>query len=97
MNSHPASLRSLCALLVALLLSIGALNVFAEESLDGNPKVLVKTTDGDFTVELFADKSPITVENFLQYVDDGYYDGTVFHRVISNFMIQGGGFTAALE
>ena len=50
MNSHPASLRSLCALLVTLLLSIGALNVFAEESLDGNPKVLVKTTDGDFTV-----------------------------------------------
>ena len=97
MNSHPASLRSLCALLVALLLSIGALNVFAEESLDGNPKVLVKTTDGDITVELFADKSPITVENFLQYVDDGYYNGTVFHRVISNFMIQGGGFTAALE
>jgi cyclophilin family peptidyl-prolyl cis-trans isomerase len=59
--------------------------------------VLVKTTDGDITVELFADKSPITVENFLQYVDDGYYDGTVFHRVISNFMIQGGGFTSALE
>ena len=97
MNSYLTRLRSLCALLVAVLLSIGALAVFAQESLDGNPKVLVKTTDGDITVELFADKSPITVENFLQYVDDGYYDGTVFHRVISNFMIQGGGFTSALE
>ena len=97
MNSYLTRLRPLCALLVAVLLSIGALAGFAQESLDGNPKVLVKTTDGDITVELFADKSPITVENFLQYVDDGYYDGTVFHRVISNFMIQGGGFTSALE
>ena len=97
MNSYLTRLRSLCALLVSVLLSIGALEVFAQESLDGNPKVLVKTTDGDITVELFGDKSPITVENFLQYVDDGYYDGTVFHRVISNFMIQGGGFTSSLE
>ena len=62
-----------------------------------NPRVLMKTTDGDITIELFADKSPITVENFLRYVDDGHYDGTVFHRVISNFMIQGGGFDAELK
>ena len=62
-----------------------------------NPKVLIQTTDGDITIELFADKSPITVENFLRYVAEGHYDGTVFHRVIPNFMIQGGGFTAALE
>ena len=62
-----------------------------------NPRVLMKTTDGDITIELFADKSPITVENFLRYVDDGHYDGTVFHRVISNFMIQGGGFDADLK
>jgi cyclophilin family peptidyl-prolyl cis-trans isomerase len=59
--------------------------------------VLMKTTDGDITIELFADKSPVTVENFLSYVDEGHYDGTVFHRVIPNFMIQGGGFTEALE
>ena len=97
MNSYPAYLRRLCALFAALWLSIGALGAFAEASLNSNPKVLIKTTDGDITVELFADKSPITVENFLRYVDDGYYDGTVFHRVISNFMIQGGGFTSALE
>lgn len=62
-----------------------------------NPRVLIQTTDGDITIELFADKSPVTVENFLRYVDEGHYDGTVFHRVIPNFMIQGGGFTAALE
>ena len=62
-----------------------------------NPRVLMKTTDGDITIELFADKSPITVENFLRYVDDGHYDGTVFHRVISNFMIQGGGFDTDLK
>ena len=97
MNACPPCLRSLCAVLVAFWLSIGSLNVLAEGALDSNPRVIVKTTDGDITVELFADKSPITVENFLQYVDDGYYDGTVFHRVISNFMIQGGGFTSALE
>ena len=63
---------------------------------EANPVVLMKTTDGDITIELFADKSPITVENFLRYVDEGHFDGTVFHRVIPNFMIQGGGFTAEL-
>ena len=62
-----------------------------------NPRVLMKTTDGDITIELYADKSPITVENFLRYADEGHYDGTVFHRVISNFMIQGGGFDAELK
>ena len=64
---------------------------------EANPVVLMKTTDGDITIELFADKSPLTVENFLRYVDEGHFDGTVFHRVIPNFMIQGGGFTAELD
>ena len=71
MNAYPTCLRSLCAVLVAFWLSIGSLNVLAEGPLDSNPRVIVKTTDGDITVELFADKSPITVENFVQYVDDG--------------------------
>lgn len=62
-----------------------------------NPVVIMKTTDGDITIELFADKSPITVDNFLRYADEGHFDGTVFHRVIPNFMIQGGGFTVELE
>ena len=57
------------------------------------PKVIMKTSEGDITLELYPEKAPISVKNFLSYVDDGYYDGTVFHRVISDFMIQGGGFT----
>lgn len=59
-----------------------------------NPKVLMKTSQGDITIELFPDKAPITVRNFLSYVDDRFYDGTIFHRVIKGFMIQGGGLTA---
>lgn len=58
-----------------------------------SPKVLMKTTKGDITLELYPDKAPITVENFLNYVDDKFYDGTIFHRVIPDFMIQGGGYT----
>lgn len=56
------------------------------------PKVLLKTSKGDIVIELNAEKAPITVENFLGYVKKKHYDGTVFHRVIGNFMIQGGGF-----
>ena len=56
-----------------------------------NPVVVIETAQGPITVELFADKAPKTVANFLKYVDDGHYDGTIFHRVISKFMIQGGG------
>jgi peptidyl-prolyl cis-trans isomerase A (cyclophilin A) len=58
------------------------------------PQVRFVTTLGEFTVELFADTAPKTVENFLQYVKDKHYDGTVFHRVIPGFMVQGGGFDA---
>lgn len=54
-------------------------------------RVLMKTSLGDITLELYGDKAPQTVENFLVYVDDGFYDGTIFHRVIGGFMIQGGG------
>jgi len=64
----------------------------AEETNLPNPQVVIKTSDGDITLRLFHDKSPVTVDNFLSYVDSGYYNGTIFHRVISNFMIQGGGF-----
>jgi len=56
-------------------------------------KVLMKTTKGDITIELYPEKAPITVNNFLSYVDEKFYDGTIFHRVIKGFMIQGGGFT----
>ena len=56
-----------------------------------------KTTAGDFTVELFSKEAPESSANFLKYVDDGHYDGTLFHREIPNFMIQGGGFAAGME
>ena len=61
------------------------------------PRVKLATTAGDIVIELFQDKAPRTVENFLQYVRDRQYDGTVFHRVIGNFMIQGGGFTPDMQ
>jgi len=57
-------------------------------------RVLMKTTFGDITLELDGEKAPKTVANFLMYVREGFYDGTIFHRVIDNFMIQGGGFDA---
>lgn len=60
----------------------------------GAPRVKFATTAGDFVVEVYPDKAPKTVENFLQYVKDKHYDGTVFHRVINNFMVQGGGYDA---
>ncbi|HLY52345.1 MAG TPA: peptidylprolyl isomerase [Steroidobacteraceae bacterium] len=53
-----------------------------------------ETSHGDFTVELFAKEAPATVENFLKYVDDGFFDGTIFHRIVPGFVIQGGGLTA---
>ncbi|MEL6366846.1 MAG: peptidylprolyl isomerase [Pseudomonadota bacterium] len=59
--------------------------------------VKIETSMGDITLTLDSEKAPITVENFLQYVDDGFYDGLVFHRVIPNFMIQGGGMDATLQ
>ena len=55
-------------------------------------RVLMKTLLGDMTLELDADKAPSTVANFVEYVQSGHYDGTIFHRVINNFMVQGGGF-----
>jgi peptidyl-prolyl cis-trans isomerase B (cyclophilin B) len=59
--------------------------------------VIIHTTFGDITLELDAEKAPKTVENFLSYARDGFYDGTIFHRVIDNFMIQGGGFEADMS
>ena len=59
---------------------------------DANPQVLMKTSLGEIVIELYPEKAPKTVENFLKYVDDKHYNGLIFHRVIGNFMIQGGGF-----
>jgi peptidyl-prolyl cis-trans isomerase A (cyclophilin A) len=59
--------------------------------------VELKTSEGKIQIELWADKAPITVKNFLSYVEEGFYEGTIFHRVIDSFMIQGGGFTADMS
>jgi len=69
----------------------------SQASAEVNPKVTIKTTKGNIVVELFKDKAPGTVANFLSYVDDKYYNGLIFHRVIKGFMIQGGGLLADMN
>jgi peptidyl-prolyl cis-trans isomerase B (cyclophilin B) len=83
----------LSAMTVIILMAFPLNNTAAEK----NPKVIMKTTMGDITLELYQDKAPVTVKNFLGYVDDKFYDGTIFHRVIKGFMIQGGGHTADMS
>lgn len=65
--------------------------------MSSTPRVKLQTTQGDILIELDAEKAPKTVENFLTYVKEGFYDGTIFHRVINNFMVQGGGFDAGMK
>ncbi len=85
-------------LLVAVLSCAVAMTLGSEANATGkNPQVKLTTTMGDIILELYPDKAPATVENFLQYVKDGFYNGTVFHRVINGFMIQGGGMDANLK
>ncbi len=62
-----------------------------------NPKVKLSTSMGDITLELDAEKAPISVENFVNYVKNGHYDGLIFHRIIPNFMVQGGGMEAGMK
>ncbi len=78
------------SLVVALLLTLSSVVSAAENA---NPIVVMETNKGTVKIELWQDKTPITVANFLQYVDSAYYDGLIFHRVIPGFMIQGGGFS----
>jgi cyclophilin family peptidyl-prolyl cis-trans isomerase len=75
------------ALALAVVVAAGAVNA------KDNPVVVMETSEGTMTIELYPDKAPGTVQNFLWYVDNGFYDGLIFHRVIKDFMIQGGGFT----
>ena len=76
-----------------LLVALAALVVYTT-ALAADPQVELKTTMGAITLELYPDKAPKTVDNFLQYVKEGHYKGTIFHRVMAGFMIQGGGFTS---
>ena len=83
------TMKNLFALAAGLLWSLSVLAA--------NPLVEMKTSQGLVVIELYADKAPKTVENFLQYVKDGFYNGTIFHRVIDGFMIQGGGFEPGMK
>ena len=86
---------------IKLFVVISVLVTFATAGVDmaaaANPKVEMETTKGKFVIELYPEKAPDTVKNFLNYVDTKFYDGTIFHRVIPKFMIQGGGFTADMK
>ena len=82
-------MKKLCTLAIGLLMSLTVLAA--------NPVVEMKTNQGLIVIELYADRAPKTVENFLQYVKDGFYNGTIFHRVIDGFMIQGGGFEPGMK
>ncbi len=82
-------------MLAALVVTLGGVSMASGALAADNPKVKFSTTDGDFVVEVYPDVAPKTVENFLQYVKDKHYDGTIFHRVINDFMVQGGGYDTA--
>ena len=84
--------------LLAIALALGLLPLAAAFAQDAkNPRVVMETSLGKVVIELYPVKAPITVKNFLQYVDDKHYDGTVFHRVKPDFMVQGGGFEPGLK
>lgn len=86
--------KTFCALARTVVSAVAIFSIATLAMAENLPRVKFATSAGDFVVELYPDKAPKTVENFLQYVKDKHYDGTVFHRVISNFMVQGGGFDA---
>jgi cyclophilin family peptidyl-prolyl cis-trans isomerase len=83
--------------LLALLALFAPISDAASAAGKGNPMVVLSTSMGDIKIELYPDKAPITTKNFLDYVKAGYYDGTIFHRVIPSFMIQGGGMTSDMQ
>ena len=68
-----------------------------DKKMEKNPTVIIETSEGKIEAELNHDKAPISVDNFMKYVDEGFFNGTIFHRVIKNFMIQGGGFDEKME
>jgi cyclophilin family peptidyl-prolyl cis-trans isomerase len=80
-----------------LILCFAAVAVATGTARAANPVVVMETSMGTIKIELFEDKAPITVKNFLKYAEDKHYDGTVFHRVIPTFMVQGGGFEPAMK
>ncbi|HNX52837.1 MAG TPA: peptidylprolyl isomerase [Pontiellaceae bacterium] len=99
------NLKALCGVFAAAFLLVGCSRAEVEAKVENTPEpaketkvmILMKTTKGDIKLELDAAKAPKTVANFLKYVESGHYKDTIFHRVISNFMIQGGGMTANMN
>jgi len=89
--------KSVWSLLVATALVAATAATTDVSAQDKNPVVVIETSLGNITVQLDPEKAPISVKNFLSYVDEGFYDGTIFHRVIKGFMIQGGGMTADMQ
>lgn len=87
-------LKSFTSFASALIITVTLFSTASSAVAQDAPRVKFSTTSGDFVVEVYPDKAPKTVANFLQYVKDKHYDGTIFHRVIENFMVQGGGFDA---
>ena len=81
---------------IAVLLFLSSLLSWPVMAAD-TPQVLIETNKGNIVIELYPEKAPKSVDNFLRYVNEGFYDGTIFHRVISDFMVQGGGFTPDLK
>ena len=107
-NFIPCAVRTSTVLTIVMLFMLANSNAqsVAETGASSNdlaavtatkPQVIVHTSMGDIHLQLYADRAPLTVRNFLQYANDGFYQDTIFHRVISGFMVQGGGFTADLQ
>jgi len=92
MNKRQAALARLATLIL-----MGCISFPLTLAAQGNPGAIIRTSMGDIQLELYRDKAPASVENFIGYANSGFYDGTIFHRVIGHFMIQGGGFTPDMQ
>lgn len=97
MAGHKSRLKGGLALAAGLILTVILGGIMEAQAAAKPVFVKLETSKGDITLELYPDKAPATVANFLQYVQDGFYNGTIFHRVINGFMIQGGGFDAQMN
>ena len=84
-------------LTVVMIIAVVAGTTMAQEKSTPNPQVVMETSKGEIVLELYPDKAPLTVKNFLSYIETGFFNGTIFHRVIPGFMIQGGGFSANMQ
>ena len=92
MNKEPGVLARLAAIILLACVSFPQVLVAQD-----NPGAIIRTSMGDIQLELYRDKAPVSVENFINYANSGFYNGTIFHRVIGHFMIQGGGFTPDMQ